>query len=263
MSLLAARARSADDRPVATIILLLLAGCAWLALIVWGASPYARYLDHRTLGDISRFDAPLGLGLAVIGWVLMILAMMLPTVLPLVNLFRRMVQPRPDRGWLIGLLIAGYLVIWSAFGIAIHISDLGIHQLVDQIAWLSRHTWVVGTATILLAGVYQFSPLKYHCLDKCRSPLSFISEQWKGGNAGAQAFRLGLHHGLFCIGCCWTLMLLMFAVGMGNIAWMLALGAVMAIEKNLPWGRRLSAPLGLTLATLGAGIAVFGLAGGI
>jgi predicted metal-binding membrane protein len=99
----------------------------------------------------------------------------------------------------------------------------------------------------VLAGLYQFTPLKYQCLDKCRSPLSFIMGHWQGSHEQAQAFRLGVHHGIFCIGCCWSLMLLMFVVGMANIGWMLALGIVMAVEKNMPWGRRLSAPLGAVL----------------
>jgi predicted metal-binding membrane protein len=101
-----------------------------------------------------------------------------------------------------------------------------------------------------LAGAYQSTPLKYHCLDKCRSPFSFIMEHWTGKNQLSQAFRLGLHHGIFCIGC-WSLMLLMFAVGTGNIGWMLVLGALMAVEKNLPWGRRMSKPLDILLLTCG------------
>ena len=104
---------------------------------------------------------------------------------------------------------------------------------------------------ITQAGIYQFTPLKYHCLDKCRSPFSFISAHWSGGNESAQSLRLGLDHGLFCVGCCWTLMLLMFGVGAGNLGWMLLLGGVMAVEKNMPWGRRLSSPLGVFLVGCG------------
>ena len=130
-----------------------------------------------------------------------------------------------------------------------------MHEVVERIGWLEGNPWVISAGTILLAGVYQFTPLKYHCLDKCRSPLSFIQQHWRGGRASTQAFRLGVHHGVFCLGCCWSLMLLMFAVGVGNIAWMLALGAVMTIEKNVPWGRKLSAPLGVFL--VGWGLVLF------
>src|SRR5205085_364555 len=101
-----------------------------------------------------------------------------------------------------------------------------------------------------------FSSLKYRCLDKCQTPLSFVITHWRGRAPRWQAFRLGAAHGLFCVGCCWALMLLMFAFGMGSLGWMLLLAAVMAIEKNLPWGRRLSAPLGIALLAWAAFVVV-------
>jgi predicted metal-binding membrane protein len=133
------------------------------------------------------------------------------------------------------------------FGVMVYIGHWGLRQGLEEIAWLEANAWVLGAVTLVLAGLYQFTPLKYQCLDKCRSPLSFIMGHWQGSHEQAQAFRLGVHHGIFCIGCCWSLMLLMFVVGMANIGWMLALGIVMAVEKNMPWGRRLSAPLGAVL----------------
>jgi predicted metal-binding membrane protein len=105
---------------------------------------------------------------------------------------------------------------------------------------------------VLAAGLYQFTPLKHQCLEKCRSPLNFVMQHWHGGRGEQEAFRLGIHHGLFCIGCCWSLMLLMFVVGVGNLAWMLALATVMTVEKNVAWGRRLSTPLGAALIGLAA-----------
>jgi len=263
MSLLVTRARTDQDRRITTVILVLVTGCAWLALLIWGFSPYRRFLDHQSLGQVTALDAPLVLALITSGWILMILAMMLPTTLPLVNLFRRMVRPRPDHVSLTILLISGYIAIWAVFGLSVQVIDLGIHQVVDRVEWVATHSWAIGAAIIMSAGIYQFSPLKYYCLDKCRSPFNFISAHWKGGNPRVEALRLGLHHGLFCIGCCWALMLLMFAVGMGNLGWMLALGAAMAIEKNVPSGRRLSVPLGMTLLTWGLGLVGWGLATGL
>jgi predicted metal-binding membrane protein len=185
--------------------------------------------------------------LFVVGWTLMTVAMMLPTSMPLVTLFRRLTRQRPDRLRLVILLVVGYLGIWVLFGGLAHLGDLFIHGAVEHSAWLGANAWVIGAGTIMLAGIYQFTPLKYKCLDKCRSPLSFIAEHWRGSQEALQAFRLGVHHGLFCIGCCWSLMLLMFVVGVGNLGWMLALATVMAVEKNMPWGRKISAPLGLAL----------------
>ncbi len=108
-----------------------------------------------------------------------------------------------------------------------------------------------GAGPLVLAGGYQFTSLKYRCLDKCRTPLGFIMRHWRGKNERSHAFALGVEHGAFCVGCRWALMFLMFAVGTGNVGWMLALGAVMAVDKNVRWGRRLSAPLGHWLAHLG------------
>ena len=115
--------------------------------------------------------------------------------------------------------------------------------------------WAVAAAVLALAGLFQFSRLKYRCLDKCRAPFGFIAERWQGPRPWRSAWRLGLDHGLYCVGCCWALMLLMFVVGTGNVGWMLGLGAIMAVEKNMPWGRHLSRPLGATLVAAAAIIA--------
>ncbi len=127
--------------------------------------------------------------------------------------------------------------------------------------WLVAHGWVIGVALVGAAGLFQFSSLKYRCLDKCRTPFGFVAERWRGVAPSREALRIGLDHGAFCVGCCWALMLLMFVVGSGSLGWMLALAAVMAAEKNLPGGRRLSAPLGAALVAWAAGIAAVNLAG--
>jgi len=245
-----------DTRRYFVPSLLGLIALAWVALFVWGQSPYGRFLSHEEVGELNLAPTGevVGVGLVfVLGWTVMTVAMMLPTSLPLFDLFQRLVRRRPDAQRLVALLVAGYVAIWSAFGLAAHIGDRAIHAAVEQAGWLEANPWLIGAGVLVLAGVYQFTPLKYMCLDKCRSPLTFITEHWHGRRERAEAFKLGVHHGLFCVGCCWSLMLLMFALGVGNLGWMLALGAVMAVEKNMPWGRRLSAPLGVAL--VGAGVA--------
>ena len=224
---------------------------AWVSLWAWGQSPYGRFLDHEALTEVTGEDVRL-LVFFVAGWTLMISAMMLPTTLPLIALFRTITRDRSNHLALVGLLATGYLGVWMAFGVLVHVADLGVHEAAEQIRWLDSNYWVIGAGTLMLAGAYQFTPLKYHCLDKCRSPFSFIAGRWSGGNELVQSFRLGLDHGIFCLGCCWTLMLLMFGVGTGSVGWMLVLGSVMAIEKNMPWGRNLSTPLGLVL--IGSGL---------
>ena len=233
---------------------------AWLTLWLWSESPYGRFLGHEEGGAVGLGEDYLPLLFVfVAGWTLMTVAMMLPTSLPLIAIFRSFVRRRPNAGSLVALVVGGYISVWMLFAFAAHLGDQGIHAAVARSGWLEEHAWVIGAGTVLFAGAYQFMPLKYHCLDKCRSPLSFVMSNWHGGRGGVEALRLGMHHGVFCLGCCWSLMLVMFAVGVGNIAWMLALGAVMAVEKNMPWGRRLSAPLGLFLITGGLALVATGI----
>jgi predicted metal-binding membrane protein len=251
-----------DGRRYFLPLLVALIALAWVALLAWGESPYDRFLRHDELDhvDIGLNAEWAGvMAVFVLGWTVMTIAMMLPTSLPLVDLFQRLVRRREDSGLLTALLIAGYLVTWSAFGFAAHMGDALIHLGVERWSWLDENTQYIAGATVLFAGVYQFTPLKYMCLDKCRSPMSFITGHWHGSRERIESFKLGVHHGIFCVGCCWSLMLLMFAVGAGNIGWMLVLGAVMAMEKNASWGRQLSAPLGVTL--IAAGLAVFAFSG--
>lgn len=240
-----------DRRPFAALLGALIA-LAWLALWAWDRSPYARFLSHDGLAhsDVASDGA-----LAVIfiaGWTLMIVAMMLPTSLPLIALFHSLTRRRPRQASLVGLLIAGYLAIWIPFGLLAHAADTALHAMIEHNGWLNARSWLLGAGVLFVAGVYQFTPLKYQCLDQCRTPLGFIMAHWHGQHDRKQAWLLGVRHGLYCLGCCWSLMLLMFAVGLGNIGWMLLLGATMAAEKNLPWGRRLSPALGLALLALAA-----------
>jgi predicted metal-binding membrane protein len=216
---------------------------AWLALWVWGRSPYARFLSHHP-GEVKSSRLML---VFVAGWTVMIVAMMLPTSLPLMRSFHALTRRRVDQRTLLALLVIGYLYVWILFGVIVYIGDLNLHLAVEHNAWLEANAWTLGATAVSMAGLYQFTPLKYHCLNKCRSPLSFIMGYWGGRQEKTQTFRLGVHHGLFCLGCCWSLMLLMFAVGVGNLGWMLALAAVMGIEKNMPWGRKISVPLGVFL----------------
>jgi predicted metal-binding membrane protein len=204
---------------------------AWLTLWAWEHSPYSRYLQHGLWGQTTHA----GLSVHSHGF----------------EIFRRLTIRRKNHLQLVALVIAGYLIVWAGLGIVAHLGDWGLYQLLGRVPWVQSNGWVLGVGLLVLAGSFQFSALKYRCLDKCRAPLSFVMQYWRGKHDELHSFMLGVHHGIFCVGCCWALMLLMFVVGTGSIGWMLALGAVMAIEKNMPWGRKLSAPLGVALIGLG------------
>jgi predicted metal-binding membrane protein len=243
-------------------LLAMLVALAWAALWAWTLSPYGRYLSHEEWGGAGPLGAlcravPVGAivvpaALSAAAWILMTVAMMLPTTLPLFDIFSRTVAARPDRGRLLALLGLGYVAAWGTFGLLAHALHAALLALFRNAPGLGRYGWLVGVGTLAMAGIFQFSALKYRCLEQCRTPLSFVMGHWRGRSPARDAFVLGAHHGLYCVGCCWALMLLMFVVGMGSLGWMFALAAVMAAEKNLRWGRRLSAPLGGGLLALAA-----------
>ena len=204
-----------------------LIGTSWIALWLWGQSPYGRYLEHGRwidTGPAAVICAALPAGTVLLpallyagGWLLMSVAMMLPTTLPLLNIFRRIIDARPDRVRLLALVIAGYLLTWAAFGIGAHLVDALLHRAVGSLDWLVFNGWALGALVLTVAGLFQFSQLKYRCLDKCRMPLGFVTHHWGGRTPLRDAFWLGLHHGAYCVGCCWALMLLMFVVGTGSV----------------------------------------------
>ncbi|KUZ63881.1 hypothetical protein WI38_32385 [Burkholderia ubonensis] len=244
-------------RRVFPLVLASLVALAWAALWAWSSSPYGRYLDH---GGWTESGPAAALCRALPGgavwlpaafdaaaWTLMILAMMLPTTLSLFNAFARVVAGRPDRARLIALVALGYVAAWSGFGLLAHALHALLLAGVAHVPALAWRGWLIGAAVFALAGAFQFSALKTRCLERCRTPLSFVISHWRGRAPQRHAFALGGRHGLFCIGCCWALMLMMFVVGAGSLGWMLALAAAMAIEKNAAWGRRITAPLGFAL----------------
>jgi predicted metal-binding membrane protein len=164
-------------------------------------------------------------------WVVMMAAMMFPSLAPTVALYARMATDR-----LAPLLFtAGYLVVWGAAGIAAFaIARAGGAIVGDVLAWDRAGRWIAG-ATLLVAAAYELTPLKHLCLAKCRSPLGFLLGAWRDGRRGA--LQMGVRHGAWCLGCCWALMASLFALGVMSVAWMAFVAALIALEKTLPWRR--------------------------
>ena len=232
------------DRSLLAASLLGLAAIAGVTILTVGATPYGRYLQHDQ-PDGGAFL--LQVGLFTLGWLVMIAAMMLPTSIPFVLTFAAIVSRRARSTLLVALVITGYLLIWSAFGLAALIADRGIHAIVDAWPWLATHPQLIMATTLGIAGLWQFSPLRDRCLEECRSPLGFVMNRWQGTAPAREAVAMGVAHGAFCVGCCWSLMLVLFGIGTTNVPAMFVLGGLTAIEKNMPWGRRLTRPVGVLL----------------
>ena len=175
------------------------------------------------------------LPLFLLAWQVMIAAMMLPSSLPLVRMFARgVLRPAPagrGHGRLPGRLRARVVGLRRAA----FVFDIGVHAAVDSSAWLGDHDWLLGGSVLALAGAFQFTELKDACLDKCRHPGHFLIRFYERGTAGG--FRLGARHGLFCLGCCWALMLVMFSVGVASLGWMAVLTAPDGLREDAALGR--------------------------
>jgi predicted metal-binding membrane protein len=164
-------------------------------------------------------------------WVVMMAAMMFPSLAPTVAVYSRMTRDRIAPL----LFTAGYLVAWAGAGVpAFAMARAGGDIAGDVLAWDRGGRWIAG-ATLLAAAAYELTPLKDTCLGKCRSPLGFLLGAWRGGRSGS--VRMGVRHGAWCVGCCWALMASLFALGVMSIVWMAFVAALIAAEKTLPWRR--------------------------
>ena len=200
---------------------------------------------------------PEGLAFFVSLWVLMMAAMMFPSAWPTVSLYTEMQHGRRDRGVSApagapALFVAGYLLTWATAGLAAFALLTAIGSLgLEGLGWERGGHWVAA-AVILFAAVYELTPLKNACLRRCRAPLGYLVSNWREGRHGA--LLMGGLHGGWCVGCCWALMAVLFALGLMSLAWMLLVAALIAIEKLLPWEPVASA--GVTVVLIGLGVAV-------
>jgi predicted metal-binding membrane protein len=221
------------------------ASAAWSLLVVGWLRGWAAVGDHHHLLGGGR---PLGwhdVAAFLAAWQLMVVAMMLPTTLPMLRLFANASRSQPRPGLALAIFVGAYFVVWTAFAVVALLADAALHALAHAVPWLAAHETAIGGAVLAGAGAFQFSAYKYRCLDACRNPLHFLWRYYERGLGGS--WRLGLRHAAFCLGCCWALMLVMFAVGVGSLVWMVALSGVMLVEKTGAWGRRLVPIVGVAL----------------
>jgi len=227
------------ERNLIIATLLVLAAAAWTVMI-WQSS----MLDgDEMMGPTMGLAAPVFLGI----WVAMMVAMMFPTAMPMILTFARVQAGKAERDEATvpaGIFVAAYLLVWITFGAAAFAAASAGEQLAERSMWLMDNAARVGGAVIIAAGVYQLSPLKRTCLSKCRSPMSWLLNSWRDGLMGA--LRMGVEHGTYCLGCCWLLFVILFPLGMMNVAAMALITALIFTEKSLAINR-----LAVTLSAFG------------
>lgn len=187
-------------------------------------------------------------------WAVMMAAMMLPTAAPMIMAYARMQATDRARGagWQpVWMFSGGYVVAWAGFSLAAAVLQAGLTNLALMSPMMMKAaSGPLAGSILLIAGLYQFTPLKQMCLRLCRTPINFLMTQWRDGNLGA--LQMGWRHGLFCIGCCWALMGLLFVTGVMNTAWIIAITLYVLVEKILPGSEMLSKLTGLGM--IGAGL---------
>jgi len=233
-----------------------------IALLAWGYTVYeARRMNVTGVCECMRMKIsgpelsswPVATLLPLfLMWAVMMIAMMLPSALPMILTFAAVTRNRQRLGRScvsMSIFVLGYLAIWCVFSALAAWGQWWLHRhaLLSE-SMTSTSVWLGGTL-LLGAGVFQFSPLKNTCLTHCRGPLEFIMTRWREGSGGA--FRMGLEHGAFCTGCCWALMALLFVAGVMNVIWIAALTLLVCLEKMLPARARISIATGVLLAAWG------------
>lgn len=242
--------------------LIIIGSLAAVSIVAW-------VLTVREMGDMGlglmtpsmTMGRPVSVanaGLYILLWGIMMVAMMFPSIAPMVMLFStisRRNREQADPLVPVWLFVVGYTLVWTLTGSLAYAGDVAIQSLPHTLPGLRAYGPALGGGLLVLAGLYQLTPLKYLCLTQCRSPLGFLLQHWRKGMWGA--FLMGFHHGAFCLGCCWSLMAVMFVMGTMNLLWMGILALVIFMEKIVPHGVALGKGVGIALIGLGLLLAAY------
>jgi predicted metal-binding membrane protein len=244
----------AAQHPTARLQVGVLASLLGLAVLAWLVT------HERMLGmDAGPGTDPGSLGFYVVSWVVMMSAMMFPSIVPMVLAFGFVQRRRRDRGavdravspW---VFVGGYLLTWTAFGLLAYGLYVGVRSLsIPVLSWHRGGPYLAG-GVLLAAAIYQLTPMKDVCLRRCRGPLDFVLTHWRDGPAGA--LRMGVVHGAWCVGCCWGLMAALFALGVMSLTWMIAIAGLIAVEKLLPRRELANRLVAITLVALALGVSL-------
>jgi predicted metal-binding membrane protein len=237
---------------------MVLSGLALIVALSW-AYVASLALDMQSMGMVAEMAMPrthawnvADFALTFVMWAVMMVAMMTPSAAPMILMFagvnrKRRQQERPYVSTSVFLL--GYLMAWGGFSVLATTAQWGLHAVSLLSPMIATTSPVIGSILLLAAGIYQWTPLKHVCLTKCRSPLGFVLNEWREGRWGA--FLMGLKHGAYCIGCCWSLMALLLVAGVMNLLWVAAIAGFVLLEKVAPASDRLGRVAGVVLVGWG------------
>lgn len=237
------------DRAVVLGGLLLIAGLSWLYLVrltsgmETGGAVASPGMHAWTLVDVL---------LLFVMWTVMMAAMMLPSAAPMILLFTSVHRGRRAGGRPYvptSFFVAGYLIVWTAYAAAATLAQWGLHSAALLSTGMVSTSAALGGGLLVVAGVFQWTPLKHACLTACRTPMDFLMRDWREGGRGALV--MGLRHGSYCVGCCWAIMALLFVAGVMNLLWVAVLAAFVLVEKTAPAGGWVGRVAGVVLVGWG------------
>lgn len=223
-----------------------------LAAAAWVYTAQAGGMDHGAMAAWTRAEWGVAeLAALFTMWAVMMTAMMVPAATPVFLLFLSVMRRRHGAALplLTGAFVAGYLAVWTGFSLLATLAQYGLHTATLLSPDAMRVTPPLAGALLVAAGVWQWTPMKRSCLAHCRSPLHFLTTAWRDGNGGA--LEMGARHGLWCVGCCWLLMALLFVAGVMNLLWVAALSALVLLEKVAPPRMRIAEVVGAALLAIG------------
>jgi predicted metal-binding membrane protein len=247
---------------------LVLLGIGAMALLSWGYLVRMAAMMNAAAAD-KAMHAAMGMpemaawgtaefAMLFLMWAIMMVAMMLPSASPIILLVAGTYRRRADRSHLLTVAFgSGYVIAWTGFSAAAALMQLMLHRAALLSAGMATNSAVIGGVILLFAGVYQWLPFKTACLTHCRSPLAFLASHWREGATGALA--MGLRHGIYCVGCCWALMLVLFAAGVMNLLWVAAIALLVLVEKITPQGHVVSRLAGVVLTAWGGWVLLRGI----
>ena len=247
------------DRIIVLFGLVLITALSWAYVSSLASDMHNMDLATEMVMPQTQAWSVTDLALTFVMWAVMMVAMMTPSAAPMILMFaginrRRQNQQAPYVSTSVFLL--GYLVVWAAFSVLSAAAQWGLHAVSLLSPMMVSTSPVLGGMLLLVAGIYQWTPLKHACLSKCRSPVGFVLNEWREGRWGA--FLMGLKHGSYCTGCCWAVMALLFVAGVMNLLWVAAIAGFILLEKVAPAGQRMGQAAGALLVA--GGVVLLGLA---